>query len=239
MSTNDPIAEYNDFIYSNLKSSDINDDEIGMINFLVPPTSKILDIGGGTGRHAIPLSEQGFDLTVVDTSKKMLQNLKDYPSIKVFNQDIFKFETTEKYDLIILMWNTFNEIALTPELATNLLKKIKSMLASQGKVIINIDNSATVDPEHFDFTIKKERDGLEYVLNWKTAEYFKDSNTAISKETLTIYDQGKVVKEVTDFIKQRYWSLDEILDFALKLSFIPKTRKSKISEEIYLILETI
>lgn len=41
--------------------------------YLPPPPAKILDIGGGPGRYAITLSQQGYDVTLLDLSQNNLK----------------------------------------------------------------------------------------------------------------------------------------------------------------------
>ena len=46
--------------------------QIGTVTSIVEPESSILDVGGGTGRFAIPLAQRGCRVTVVDRSEDML-----------------------------------------------------------------------------------------------------------------------------------------------------------------------
>ena len=45
---------------------------LGLADFL-PPSGRALDVAGGTGRHAIWLSEQGLDVTLADISPTALE----------------------------------------------------------------------------------------------------------------------------------------------------------------------
>lgn len=237
--TNDKIAEYYDFIYSILRPSALIDSEISLINFLKIPGSKILDIGGGTGNHAIILSKLGFKVSVVDTSKEMLNKLKEKDTnslIKSFNQSIFEFNTSEKYDLIILMWNTFNEIALTLKDADKLLQKISLLLKKDGKVLLNIDDADKINPGNFNFQIKKEENNKLYKLTWKTYTYTEKVNKSTSEELLEIYKNKEKIAEIKEYITQRYWSFNQIKKISKKY-FKEITKSNSInSEELYMIL---
>ena len=68
----------------------------------------VLDLGCGTGRHAIRLAKKGANVTCVDMTQAMLSEAKKKAKkakvdIKVKRQDITKFKPDKKYDLIILM----------------------------------------------------------------------------------------------------------------------------------------
>ena len=41
--------------------------------YLPEPNAKILDVGGGPGRYAISLAQQGYDVTLLDLSQKNLE----------------------------------------------------------------------------------------------------------------------------------------------------------------------
>ena len=247
--TNDKIAKYYDLIYSELKPHALNDAEISLINFLVQPGSKILDVGGGTGRHAITLSKQKFLVTVVDTSVEMLAQLNikkrfiensnlvtKFPSINVINRDIYQIDIHDKFDLIILMWNTFNEIALTKNEAKRLLTYLKSVLNVSGKILINIDDASKVDPANFNFIIEKEDNNKRYELTWKTSEFDVATNTSRSLETLKIFEQSKQIEELTDYITQRYWTLEQIIELAKPVFKNIDQHKMRMSTELYIIL---
>jgi len=53
---------------------------------------KILDIGCGTGRHAIELAKRGYDLTGVDLSRDQIQRPPDFGLLK--GKKVMVFNTT-------------------------------------------------------------------------------------------------------------------------------------------------
>ena len=48
-----------------------------LADYLPPPPAKILDIGGGPGRYALELAQQGYDVTLLDLSQKNLDFAQD------------------------------------------------------------------------------------------------------------------------------------------------------------------
>lgn len=43
---------------------------------LPPPPADILDVGGGAGQQSIPLAREGHDITILDTSREMLEEAR-------------------------------------------------------------------------------------------------------------------------------------------------------------------
>ena len=68
---------------------------------------KVLDIGGGEGRNALYLAEQGFEVTVTDLSGVGLDKLQSFAKEKNLNiatkaSDVLVEEIKGKYDAVIL-----------------------------------------------------------------------------------------------------------------------------------------
>jgi ubiquinone/menaquinone biosynthesis C-methylase UbiE len=249
LNPNNKTAEIYDIFTRPLKGDSITNEEISLINFLAEPGSKILDIGAGTGRHAITLSEQGYKITAVDSSKEMLNVLdsKFDPSsgsgrnskIKLINKDILSYKPlSNNYELIILMWNSFNEIALTKGDAKKLLKKLKKALAVNGKILINIDDAEKVDPSNFYFETEFLNDGYTFKQTWKTSAYNRSTNTSISEEIIEVIKEGKVIDKRISKIKQRYWRISELQDLCKQSDLKLETHKLIGNEELYLIINS-
>lgn len=67
--------------------------------------SKILDIGAGTGRYSIPLSEEGYDVTAVELVKYNLGILKSKKSnVKAYQGNALKLSRfeNESFDITLL-----------------------------------------------------------------------------------------------------------------------------------------
>lgn len=242
MNPNNITSQYYNFVTSPLKGKEITDEEISLINNLVPNGSKILDVGAGTGRHSLILNSLGFNVTAIDSSSSMLDELKrkdKHNQISTINKSIFQFEEGYKFDLIIMFWNTFNEIALTKTMATRLLKKLGSFISSTGKILINIDDSAIVDPSKFSFSTEYIEKDYLYKMKWDTHKYNSNTNTSISKENVEIYKNNKLIDNKVTYIKQRYWSVDQVEEIAKKCKLSVVQLKLKTSNELYLILSPL
>lgn len=242
MNPNNITSKYYNLVSSPLKGTDVTDEEIGLINRLVPNGSNILDVGAGTGRHSLILTKLGFNVTAIDSSRSMLNELKikdDKKLINVINKNIYKFNTTDKFDLITLFWNSFNEIALTKNNALLLLKNLKRLLKPNGHILINIDDSSSIDPAAFNFETTKIDGELKYKMKWTTSKYFAKTNTSVSREEVEIYKGDKLVDSRVTFIKQRYWSLQEIEFLCQICNLKVENYGLKTSNELYLVLTTL
>ncbi|MER9457347.1 class I SAM-dependent methyltransferase [Mesorhizobium sp. M0478] len=67
-----------------------------------------LELGIGSGRVAVPLSERGVKVEGIDNSDRMLKLLaKRTGLIKAWNEDIADFSPEQRYNLVYCVYNTF------------------------------------------------------------------------------------------------------------------------------------
>jgi predicted RNA methylase len=66
------------------------------------PKQMILDMGGGSGRFALPLVELGYDLTVIDLDSNAIDICKQNGIEKSFNCDIRNFDSGF-FDVVLAM----------------------------------------------------------------------------------------------------------------------------------------
>ena len=98
---------------------------------------KVLDVGCGAGSHSLYLqNEKKLAVTAIDISEKAVEacKLRGLSNAKV--EDILHLETDEKFDTILLLMNgtgIFGKLENVP----NYLKKLKSLLAENGQILID------------------------------------------------------------------------------------------------------
>lgn len=243
---NDNSAKIYDVVNQPLKNEEVTSEEIKLITSLVPEKGKILDIGCGTGRHLIPLKKLGYKVTGVELSEGMLDVLKTklrsdktclVTMTKVVYGDFFKIKFRQKFDLVIMMWNAFNEIILTEKKAKKIFEIFRNILKTWGKVLINIDNPENLNLKKLIFHTAANHKGRVYEQDWKVINYNEKTNTTVSNEEITIKENtGKVIKKIKSKIKQRWWSKKQISIYACKYGFKVEEKKLKISNEYYLVI---
>ncbi len=96
---------------------------------------KVLDIGGGSGSHALYLQEKGIDVSVIDISEGAAEVMKARGVQNVILGDINAYDT-EKYDTLLLL---MNGIGLTGTLDgfKQFLMHCKNLLKPNGQIVFD------------------------------------------------------------------------------------------------------
>jgi len=236
---NTKTAKYYDIVYEEFKFPKLLYAEIKLIQTLVQKNGSILDIGCGSGRHLIPLSKLNYNITGIDNSSGMLDLLKSkYKNADIKKINVYKYNLKKKFDLIIMMWNSFNEIVLTKNEAIKLIKKFKLILNKKGKILINIDDPSQFDQQNLNFQTKNIIKNIEYSSDWKQLKYYPKTNLTLSKETVTVKNlqTNKIIFKKSANIKQRWWAKNEINEITSKFGFKLINKRIKYNKEYYLVL---
>ena len=112
---------------------------LAVIDELATPGCKILDIGAGTGRLAIPLSQTGFQVTAIDASSGMLDVLKgkDQGNLITTHQGLVQeLNLNTKFSFIACVFSVFCYLTNENDLRKS-AKAIASHLSNGGKALID------------------------------------------------------------------------------------------------------
>ena len=139
-----PVYLKNAFTKNTLSEVDFLLDELKL-----PPGSRILDIGCGTGRHAVELARHGYQITGVDISSQMLAEGKkaaDQVGVKIdwIQSDATRFTTKGQFDAAIcLCEGAFGLLGTGDdpiEHDLNILRRIHSALKPEARLIMTVLN---------------------------------------------------------------------------------------------------
>lgn len=118
-----------------------------LIDFFLkfPEKGKLLDLGCGQGRDALPLAKLGYQVTAIDDCEIGLNQLKAKASLEniklnLIKTDIYKFEAFDEYD-IVLLDSMFHFEKKDKKKETTFLKRILEALKPQNIICICIQNS--------------------------------------------------------------------------------------------------
>jgi 2-polyprenyl-3-methyl-5-hydroxy-6-metoxy-1,4-benzoquinol methylase len=123
-------------VYNNEMGRYKTERQLGFIqNLLRAGGLRILDIGGGNGRLAIPLASLGHKVTVIDISKEAIDLLKERSQLDIegIHSDILSFESLKYFDVALAI-DSIKHIKSVS--LARLFGKINSLLAQNGLFMI-------------------------------------------------------------------------------------------------------
>lgn len=135
------LAEY--YYAIEKETRNINDDILMIYNLIKHiKNPALLDLGCGTGEHLGKLSELGIDCTGIDSSDSMLKIAKlRFPnSIKFIKDDIKTFDFSNKFNIIISLFGSFDYLLKDSDIK-RALRNIWIALKSNGIGILEIWNA--------------------------------------------------------------------------------------------------
>jgi SAM-dependent methyltransferase len=79
--------------------------EARYVDGLLPPRSRVLDAGCGTGRVASELARRGHRVTGVDNDASMLAEARKDPAVTWLEADLAVLDLEDRFDLVLLAGN--------------------------------------------------------------------------------------------------------------------------------------
>ena len=123
---------------------------IGECNFIEKEINsnkqlKILDVGCGTGRHAIELSKRGYAVTGVDLSESQLKRAREKASkenlkIEFLQGDARNLPFKNDFNLVIMLCEGGFPLMETDEMNFQILQSATNALKDKGKLIFTTLN---------------------------------------------------------------------------------------------------
>ncbi len=148
---------------------------------------KILDLGSGSGDHALYFEQKGLDVTAVDLSSEMVK-LSRYKGINTIQMDIENLEFKD---------NTFNGIWAVTSLLHIPKRKLRKVIDKLGKILKKDGLLYICMKEGEGERLEKEPNGSERFFSyWKEEELKK-----LFKDKFSLIDSEKVYANNTTFIQ--------------------------------------
>jgi len=137
---------------------------------------KVIDFGCGPGLYASRLAQKGASVTGVDFSESSINYArtsakKEGLSIDYFVSDYLEYETTAKFDLIIMIMCDF--CALSPDQRKTLLGKSKAILKPKGAILMDVYSLDAFEKKTENATYEKN----QLFGFWSPNDYYAFVNT--------------------------------------------------------------
>ncbi len=179
-------------------------------------SKRILDIGCGTGRHAIELAKQGFKITGVDLSNSQLERAKEKALSANVNVDFQHMDAryvnfVAEFDLVIMICEGAFPLMELDEMNYKILQNAERALKFGGKMIFTTLNA--LYPLYHNV-----KDFLNSHPNdFQSMEEEFDLLTFRSKSVIEVKDDSGNNKRVN--CSERYYTPSEITWYLTTLGF--------------------
>lgn len=163
---------------------------------------RVLELTSGTGRLSILLLEAGISLTCVDNSPEMLAILNQKLTVKKLSAEVYKLDMsnltlTEKFDLIIIPFNSFSEI-LSIEEQHQALQGIRNCLTDTGRFICTLHNPSirlkSVNGQLILLGKYSLPDNNGSLLLWSVEQYDRPHSLVKGTQFWEVYDRDRVMQ---------------------------------------------
>lgn len=165
--------------------------------------SPILELACGSGRLLIPMAQAGYEIHGVDSSKAMLNRLRDKldvlnidsrHKIKIFCSDIMEFNPSERYSLVIIAYNSLREL------------ETRSRIGSCFQHVLDILNQGG----YFLFTVRRIdpstlKGGSKVIFDSLDKPFFdEEKRLSVGSKIISYLDSAnRIINEHTYVIKRR------------------------------------
>jgi SAM-dependent methyltransferase len=139
-----PIYDQNEFTKNTVREIDFLLEELQL-----PPSASILDVGCGTGRHAIELARRGYAVTGIDLSARMLAQAAEAASaagvhVEWVRSDATRFSLPKQFDgAICLCEGSFGLLGSGDDPIAHplaILRNVCSSLKPRAKAVFTVLN---------------------------------------------------------------------------------------------------
>lgn len=162
------FARYYDVIYRDIVNyaGDVDFLEAAFRRFSARPRT-IVDLGCGTGNHALPLARRGYAVTGLDRSTEMLSFARRKAAtagmrVRFAKGDMKTFRFAQTFDVVICMFGAFGYL-LTPTDVSRCLRRVRAHLAANGLFVFEFWQGSAAKPAPFQSWTHIASPGLEII----------------------------------------------------------------------------
>ncbi|MFC9127679.1 class I SAM-dependent methyltransferase [Streptomyces sp. NPDC057099] len=162
---------------------------VDLIASLAPAGGRVLELGVGNGRIALPLAARGFQVHGIDGSEAMLAVLRERDEkgeVTAIEGDFTETGTGHTFDVVTVVLNTFF-VATTREQQISCLRMVREQLLADGKFVLEaFDPTPYHGMEKPEFSMRHLDDGAVMLDTLQV-----DRSHQLMYATHTIIDGGR------------------------------------------------
>jgi len=190
---------------------------------LTKPVQRILDLGCGTGGHAMPLARRGYTVVGIDRSEGMLQAARAKASgvesrVEFHRADLRDFELGVKFDAAIAMFAVIGYLPQNEDLLAA-LSRIRRHLAPGGLLVFDGWYGPGVLRERPTERVKTiEREGEQLIRIARPELDLVQQTVQVNYQVLRIKDR-RVLDEARESHRMRFFFPQELSLLLLSTGF--------------------
>lgn len=177
-----------------------NKDNIDFFKKYAEEVDKILDVGAGTGRIAIPICKEGKEVYCIEPCDSMIDQIKKkmdedtglYSKMNLIQDDAKDFNIDENFSVII-MSGVFDHLIKDKDRICTLLN-LNKHLDLGGKLVLDVGLGYMKENKEYKLADNIEKDGKEYRRYIKREK--KDENTLLVSLKYEIYEDGELLETI-------------------------------------------
>lgn len=162
--------------------------EARLVDAMVPPGSRVLDAGTGTGRLAAALHRRGHEVVGVDVDPELIAAARsDHPGPTFVEADLSMLRLEESFDLVVCAGNVM--VFLAPGSERAVLGRLKAHTRPGGRIVIGFRREGAYPYDRFDEDVAAVGMSLEHrFATWHLDPFTEDSDFAVN--VLRVGPQG-------------------------------------------------
>lgn len=172
----------------------------------------ILDIGCGTGRHAIELALRGYQVTGIDISAGQLERAREKAGkagvkVEFIEADARSFSLSKQFDAVIMICEGAFPLMETDEMNHHILENASVALKKGGKIILTTLNGLYPLFHSVKDFINSEDSNMKYteygfdLLTFREHSKFEVTDDSGKKKTISSNERFYVPPEITWLLK--------------------------------------
>ena len=157
--------------------------EAAYVAALVPPGSRVLDAGCGTGRVGVELARRGYDVVGVDSDASMLAVARRAdPSLEWRLEDLAALTDTSSYDLVVAAGNVM--IFLEPGTGPAVVARLAGALRPGGLLVSGWRTDELAVAEYDGWAAAAGLEPVARHATWQGAALTDDADWCVAVDSL-------------------------------------------------------